>query len=102
MNTQTEPSTVITLGARVRVRRESNLLCGSRYPGRTGIVTAENPFGRDNGGLWYVRLDATQRANKIWKKQLAGYQAPAIDPAVDEALQAYIATRKASMPDASY
>ncbi|MCB1805151.1 MAG: trimethylamine methyltransferase family protein, partial [Candidatus Competibacteraceae bacterium] len=47
-------------------------------------------------------LDATRRANKIWKKQLAEYQAPAIDPAVDEALQAYIATRKASMPDASY
>ena len=27
-------------------------------------VTAENPFGRDNGGLWYVRLEATQRARE--------------------------------------
>ena len=64
MKTQTEQSTVITLGARVRVRRESILLCGPRYPGRIGIVTAENPFGRDNGGLWYVRLEATQRARE--------------------------------------
>ena len=47
-------------------------------------------------------LDAAQRANKIWKKLLAEYQAPAIDPAVDEALQAYIDKRKAEMPDASY
>ena len=64
MNTQTEQSTVITLGARVRVRRESVLLCGSRYPGRTGIVTAENLFGRREGGLWYVRLEATSRARE--------------------------------------
>ena len=64
MKTQTEQSTVITLGARVRVRRESILLCGPRYPGRTGTVTAENQFGRDNGGLWYVRLEATQRARE--------------------------------------
>ena len=47
-------------------------------------------------------LDAAQRANKIWKKLLAEYEAPAIDPAVDEALQAYISKRKSEMPDASY
>jgi len=47
-------------------------------------------------------LDAAQRANKIWKKMLAEYQAPALDPAVDEALQAFIAQRKLAMPDASY
>ncbi len=47
-------------------------------------------------------LDAAQRANRIWKKQLAGYQAPELDPAVDEALCDYIARRKAEMPDASY
>ena len=64
MNTQMEQSTVITLGTRVRVRRESVLLCGPRYPGRTGTVTAENEFGRDNGGLWYVRLEATRRARE--------------------------------------
>jgi trimethylamine---corrinoid protein Co-methyltransferase len=44
-------------------------------------------------------LDAAQRANGIWKRQLAEYEAPAIDPAVDEALLDYIARRKASFPD---
>jgi trimethylamine--corrinoid protein Co-methyltransferase len=43
--------------------------------------------------------DAAQRANALWKKRLAEYEAPAIDPAVDEALQDYVARTKASMPD---
>jgi trimethylamine--corrinoid protein Co-methyltransferase len=44
-------------------------------------------------------LDAAQRANRIWKKMLAEYEAPPIDPAVDEALLDFMARRKASMPD---
>ena len=44
-------------------------------------------------------LDASQRANKIWKEQLANYVAPPIDDAVDEELQAYVTTRKAVLPD---
>ncbi|HEY7523552.1 MAG TPA: trimethylamine methyltransferase family protein [Candidatus Limnocylindrales bacterium] len=44
-------------------------------------------------------LDAAQRANAIWKRMLAEYEAPPIDPAVDEALLEYIARRKASFPD---
>ena len=44
-------------------------------------------------------LDARARANKVWKRMLAGYEAPPIDPAVDEALLEFIAKRKASMPD---
>jgi trimethylamine--corrinoid protein Co-methyltransferase len=44
-------------------------------------------------------LDAAQRANVIWKKMLAEYQAPPIDPGVDEALLDFVARRKASMPD---
>jgi trimethylamine--corrinoid protein Co-methyltransferase len=36
----------------------------------------------------------------MWKKMLASYEAPAIDPGLDEALNAFIAERKASMPDA--
>lgn len=31
--------------------------------------------------------DAAQRANKIWKKMLTEYQAPPLDPAIDEALR---------------
>ena len=44
-------------------------------------------------------LDQAQRANAYWKKQLAEYQQPALDPAVDEALLSYIRQRKDSMPD---
>ena len=44
-------------------------------------------------------LDANQRANRIWKKTLAEYEAPPIDPGIDEALLEFIAKRKASMPD---
>jgi trimethylamine--corrinoid protein Co-methyltransferase len=32
---------------------------------------------------------------------LSEYQAPEIDPGVDEALQAYIAERKAAFPDSN-
>jgi trimethylamine---corrinoid protein Co-methyltransferase len=45
-------------------------------------------------------LDAAQRANAIWKRMLAEYEAPGIDPAIDEALLEYIVRKKASMPDA--
>ena len=31
---------------------------------------------------------------------LADYQAPALDPAIDEALGEFVARKKASMPDA--
>jgi len=45
--------------------------------------------------------DLAQRANVQWKKMLAEYEAPSIDPAVDEALNDYIARRKASAPDSN-
>ncbi|WP_275096865.1 trimethylamine methyltransferase family protein [Sedimenticola hydrogenitrophicus] len=45
--------------------------------------------------------DQPQRANQRWKQMLADYQAPAIDPAVDEALCDYVARRKASFPDSN-
>jgi trimethylamine--corrinoid protein Co-methyltransferase len=46
--------------------------------------------------------DAAQRANRIWKEMLQNYEAPPIDPGIDEALLEFIRTRKASMPDAAY
>ncbi|MDH5310470.1 MAG: trimethylamine methyltransferase family protein [Gammaproteobacteria bacterium] len=46
--------------------------------------------------------DAAQRANGIWKSMLADYEAPALDPAVDEALLDYIARRKSELPDQDY
>ncbi|WP_372867319.1 trimethylamine methyltransferase family protein, partial [Pseudomonas sp.] len=36
-----------------------------------------------------------------WKKLLADYQPPELDPAIDAALLAYIEQRKASMPDSN-
>jgi trimethylamine---corrinoid protein Co-methyltransferase len=47
-------------------------------------------------------LDATGRANALWKAMLASYQAPELDPAIDEALNAFIAGKKAAVPDAAY
>lgn len=47
-------------------------------------------------------LDAAQRANRSWKKQLQDYQPPEIDIAVDEALVAFVQQRKDTSPDASY
>jgi trimethylamine--corrinoid protein Co-methyltransferase len=44
-------------------------------------------------------LDAAQRANAIWKRMLAEYEAPPIDQGIDEALGEFIVKRKASMPD---
>ncbi len=45
-------------------------------------------------------LDARARASRVWRRMLAEYEAPPIDPGVDEALLEFVARRKASMPDA--
>ena len=44
--------------------------------------------------------DACMRANALYKKMLAEYEAPPLDPAIDEALTAFITNKKDSMPDA--
>jgi len=44
---------------------------------------------REGGGR-----DATQRANAIWKELLAAFEPPPLDPAVNEALAAFVARRK--------
>ena len=46
--------------------------------------------------------DSMLRANRRWKKTLQDYQAPAIEEAIDDALQDFVARRKASMQDAWY
>ncbi len=43
--------------------------------------------------------DAGQRANKIWKRKLAEYEAPPLDDAIDAELLDFIARRKESMAD---
>lgn len=49
-----------------------------------------------NYGSWTEAgsLDATQRATAIWKRALAEYEEPVIDPGIREALEAYVARRK--------
>ena len=47
---------------------------------------------RDEG-----ELSATQKANGRFKQQLRAYQPPQLDPAIDEALQAFIVKRKAEI-----
>jgi trimethylamine--corrinoid protein Co-methyltransferase len=47
-------------------------------------------------------LDAAQRANGIWKKMLADYEPPELDPSIDEALLSFMAREKASFADREY
>jgi trimethylamine--corrinoid protein Co-methyltransferase len=44
-------------------------------------------------------LDAAQRANGLWKRRLAEYEAPPLDDAIDAELQEFVARRKAELPD---
>jgi trimethylamine---corrinoid protein Co-methyltransferase len=46
--------------------------------------------------------DIVWRANQKWKAMLDAYQAPVIDGATRDSLLAYVANRKASMPDMNY
>ena len=46
--------------------------------------------------------DAATRANRLWKKRIAEYEAPPLDEGVDEALRDYVARKKASMEDMWY
>ena len=41
--------------------------------------------------------DATVRATELWPKILAEFTPPPMDPAVQEALEAYVATRKETL-----
>jgi trimethylamine--corrinoid protein Co-methyltransferase len=43
--------------------------------------------------------DMPTRANALWKKMLAEYEPPELDPGIDEALRDYIDRKKASLPD---
>ncbi len=51
-----------------------------------------------NCEIWRLAgaLDTAQRANAIWKRLLADYTPPPLDPAAGEALDDYVARRKAA------
>ena len=46
--------------------------------------------------------DMQQRANVLWKRMLANYEPPEIDPGTDSELQAFMAERKGAEDDAWY
>lgn len=46
--------------------------------------------------------DYAQVANQRWKDLLNAYEAPAMDPTLDDALKDFVTRKKASMPDAWY
>lgn len=46
--------------------------------------------------------DAASRANKLWKKRLAEFEAPALDEGIRQGLTEYVAAKKAGMDDAWY
>ena len=46
--------------------------------------------------------DAATRANALWKKRLADYEAPPMDVATQDALTDYVARKKAGVADAWY
>lgn len=48
------------------------------------------------------KTDSAMRANKRWKAALNSYEAPEIDPAVDESIRDFVDRKKASMPDQWY
>jgi hypothetical protein len=78
MNIQSEHPVTLAAGMRVRVKQEQNRLSGPHYPGRIGTVTRENECGRRTGGLWYVRLESTERAKErveafwTWELEILG------------------------------
>jgi trimethylamine--corrinoid protein Co-methyltransferase len=62
------------------------------------LSNSENVESWEDGGS----LDMRQRAHKRWTHLLDQYEAPPLDPAIDEALQEFVARRKSELPDAWY
>ena len=46
--------------------------------------------------------DAAYRANKLWKKRLAEYEAPALDVAIRDSVDDFVARKKSEIADAWY
>ena len=93
-----------------RSTRSSRTSPGTHFLGTAHtLANFETAFYRSNTAdnnsfeQWELdgSLDAAQRANAIWKKTLAEYEAPPLDEAKDEELRAWIDRKKASFPDSN-
>ncbi|MEO1138260.1 MAG: trimethylamine methyltransferase family protein [Pseudomonadota bacterium] len=62
------------------------------------LSDSENVESWEEGGS----KDMRRRAYERWTSMLNGYEAPPIDPAVDEALREYVTRRKREIPEAWY
>ena len=68
---------------------------------RIGALTGEiTRLRRVQSAARSERMTAEQRASNLCKKMLSSFEAPALDPAVDDALLDFIKRKKESMPDA--
>lgn len=79
---------------------------GSEHTQINFLSALFRPSTPDNNSFeqWQANgsLDTAQRANALWKAHLEAYEDPGLDPAIDEALQVYVAGRKAEAPDQAY
>lgn len=62
------------------------------------LSDSENVESWEDGGS----TDMRQRAYERWNDMLKHYEKPPIDPAIEEALAAFVAKRKEELPDAWY
>lgn len=62
------------------------------------LSNSENVESWEDGGS----KDMRQRAYERWNDMLNNYEKPPIDPAIEEALAAFVAKRKEELPDAWY
>lgn len=79
---------------------------GSEHTQENFLTALFRPETPDNNSYeqWSADggLDVAQRANGLWKSHLETYEDPGLDPAIDEALQAYVTQRKSEKPDMDY
>jgi len=62
-------------------------------------LSDNEPFEKWEAG---GQTDAATRANALWKKRLAEYQAPELDAGIDEALRDFVSRQKGAMTDQWY
>ncbi|MGH6934295.1 MAG: trimethylamine methyltransferase family protein, partial [Dongiaceae bacterium] len=94
---------IAEVGARAFGANRHFLECGHTQRNFESAFYRSNIADNNSFEQWLAEgeQDAARRANKLWKKMLVEYEAPPIDPGVDEALKEFIAKKKAAVPDSN-